>query len=365
MDQKPSNGLREEAKDPSLQDPASNFNLIAKLMAMSMSGDTLFPNKNSINLLSNEKELKLFQALQSIQKEQYVKKELESINFDIDFGSFEVQRKFYLKYIVIKQPEISNEAEKSKKLKVQIILKDQKPIHLTRIRLDELLSKFRKIYATFCEVKCFLKETSTRLFDEIFDFDGFLRVEEELPERLIVESSHTRFNVRWQRELFDEGDNLYMNDDMSDPVLTEEFYRTNLLALVKVGTIGVIRSVTGVFDVSDEKLVGIFIKDHIELFEFFLKNVKINHANKVLPRDDFSSNFRDHLTEQLKSEEVEIFELSSDHNNLLPVFRTQGQTSPPKKEDSNRQSPILQNKPEPEPVPDRVEDQAKQKTKKS
>lgn len=56
------------------------------------------------------------------------------------------------------------------------------------------------IYRSFCVVKTFLNSEIISKFDEIFDFEIFLIIEDELKESISFEENFKGFELNWKLE---------------------------------------------------------------------------------------------------------------------------------------------------------------------
>ena len=57
--------------------------------------------------------------------------------------------------------------------------------------------KFRGIYKSYCELQSFLNELGIKDFDDRFDFEIFLIIEEEVTETLKIIENFNTFEIVW------------------------------------------------------------------------------------------------------------------------------------------------------------------------
>ena len=230
-------------------------------------------NQDLFEFKLSQFDLKLVNSIFS-RRDEDLNKELKEIEFDIDFGSYEFQKKFYSKYVLIKQKNFIKEECKSKYLKIKVNLTNSNYIEFTQSRLSELLTKFRKIYYSYCSLKSFLSEMANNKFDERFDFEIFIIIEEEVKEKMVIQETYNSFDIKWKS--YDFLLNLDSeNPDLIDPILDKTYIRSFILSLFKLNIFSTVKTITGVFDLTKEKIAALLMREHLELFEYFLKNQKV------------------------------------------------------------------------------------------
>lgn len=234
----------------------------------------------------NDFDLKLVNSIFS-RRDDDINRELKNLSFDIDFGIYDFQRKFYARYVLLRYEDGMSETDKANNLEIKVSLSNSNHIYLTRSRLDSYLTKFRKIFASYCQTRSFLSEKATQKFDERFDFEIFLIIEEEVNEYLVVEESFNTFNVKWRNTDNKKQPNLKMVDDINDPILTEDYFKSYLVSLFKNNMFTAVKTVTGIMDLSNEKVAAIMIRDHHELFEYFLKNQKLMNLGSIATKTNY------------------------------------------------------------------------------
>ena len=234
----------------------------------------------------NDFDLKLVNSIFS-RRDDDINRELKNLSFDIDFGIYDFQRKFYARYVLLKYEDGMSETDKANNLEIKVSLSNSNHIFLTRSRLDCYLTKFRKIFSSYCQVRSFLSEKATQKFDERFDFEIFLIIEEEVNEHLIIEESFNSFTVKWKAVDNKRQPNLKMVDDINDPILTEDYFKSYLVSLFKNNMFTAVKTVTGIMDLSNEKVAAIMIREHHELFEYFLKNQKLMNLGSIATKNNY------------------------------------------------------------------------------
>ncbi len=231
----------------------------------------------------NEFDLKLVNSIFS-RREDDINKELEGIEFDLDFGSYEFQKKFYSKYVLMKHKDYKDESDKEAFLEVKVSLTNSNAIFITRKAMAGLLTKFRRIYDSYCKIKSFLSEKGNKKFDERFDFEIFAIIEDEVKEKLVIEENFNSFDIKWapyEDSSILTQKNLNNSEDLIDPILNEEYLRSYLVSLFKSNMYTTIKTITGIYDLSNEKIAAIMIREHLELFEYFLKNQKVMRLSSI------------------------------------------------------------------------------------
>lgn len=234
----------------------------------------------------NDFDLKLVNSIFS-RRDDDINRELKNLSFDIDFGIYDFQRKFYARYVLLRYEDGMSETDKANNLEIKVSLSNSNHIYLTRSRLDLYLTKFRKIFASYCQIRSFLSEKATQKFDERFDFEIFLIIEEEVNEYLVIEESFNSFSVKWKSQDNKRQPNLKMVDDINDPILTEDYFKSYLISLFKSNMFTAVKTVTGIMDLSNEKVSAIMIRDHHELFEYFLKNQKLMNLGSIATKTNY------------------------------------------------------------------------------
>ena len=219
-------------------------------------------------------------------REEDINIELEGIDFDIDFGCFEIQKKFYAKYIVIKNRDYEDERDKEKFLKVQVNLDSNTHLYLTQQELSDKLTKFRLIYEQSTRVKSFLVDQAISFFNEKFKFEIFLLVEEELPFDLQIENDYNEFKVYFQEGKNDENDN---SDDLIEPICKQNFLKNYINSCFKKSLYAVVKTVTNSPDISQEKINEAYLKKYHAFFEYLLKNKSLVEDGKSakIPNFDY------------------------------------------------------------------------------
>ena len=220
-------------------------------------------------------------------REDDINKELNNIEFEIDFGTYDFQKKFFSKYILIKHKDYYSEEEKARYLEVKVNFSNSNFIFITKERMGELLSKFRKIYKSFCNIKSFLNDTAIRKFDERFDFEMFAIIEDEVNEKLKIEENFNSFEIKWEPNeffgIYSKEDDLNNSDDIIEPNPQDDYLKKYAIGLFKKNIYSTIKTITGIFDLSNDKIIALIIREHKDLFEYFLKNkklLKLEEANK-------------------------------------------------------------------------------------
>ena len=212
-------------------------------------------------------------------REDDINKELNNIEFEIDFGTYDFQKKFFAKYILIKHKEYFSEEEKSKYLEIKVNLSNTNFIFITKHRMGELLSKFRKVYKSFCNIKSFLNENAIKKFNERFDFEIFCIIEEDIHEKLKIEENFNSFEIKWQKNeffgIYDKNENLNNSSEIIEPEPQDDYLKKYVIALFKKNIFSTIKTITGIFDLSNDKIIALVIRENKALFEYYLKNQKI------------------------------------------------------------------------------------------
>lgn len=260
---------------------AENFSfqsglLLSQILMMNQEGGSKSKKNvlDNLNTSLNEKELKFLQNLWTLQREEEIRSSLRNVSFEIDFGSINFQTKFFTKYVMMRHRDYHLEGDKSRNLVIKMSLVKQHTIDLTREKLDNFLSKFRVIYKSFNEVRSFLSDLAIKTFEERFDFEIFLAIEDEYQESIEFDTLSTPFRIKW---MMDNKEVPYsaMQEDSRDKQLSEEEYRSYLLGILRPGLFAAVRTVTGIDDISNEKIAGFYFLLHKELFEFFAKSMRV------------------------------------------------------------------------------------------
>lgn len=84
----------------------------------------------------------------------------------------------------MKYRESHLESEKAEKLKVKFTLLNHNVYQVTKNLMVKYLVKFREIYKSYCELQPFLSDLGLKDFDERFDFEIFVIIEEEMTDSL-------------------------------------------------------------------------------------------------------------------------------------------------------------------------------------
>ena len=125
-------------------------------------------------------------------------KKLQNIDFEIDYGCFEFQRKFYQKYVLIKYKPSHSEIEKAKNLKVNVVLNNQNSYKITKSQMNSSLKDFRTIYQSYCQLQSYITSSARKDFDGKFYFESFLKVQKMFPENFEVIEDFNDFSISWR-----------------------------------------------------------------------------------------------------------------------------------------------------------------------
>lgn len=196
----------------------------------------------------------------------------EGCGLEIDFGSQDFQRLFFARYLLVRSSEFPDEHSKSQNVRIKMLARER-TVELTRSRLDSLLTHFRKIYRSFCDVKSFMAEAGRACFDRAFHFETFLLLEESFPFVLLVKPA---------------GDALVVEASpyahrQPDPVpLDQNSLRLFLFALFNQSLFATFQASFPSTELSQARAIQTLARGHLELFDFLLKV-------KVLPQNGFGS----------------------------------------------------------------------------
>lgn len=235
----------------------------------------------------NDFDLKIVNSIFSRRSDD-IDRELKDVQLDIDFGIYDFQRKFYARYVLLKYGDGMSETDKAKNLKIKVKINKENSVHLTRTKLDSYLTNFRKIFNSFCQIRSFLTNEANQKFDEFFDFEVYLIIEEDAKERMVIKENFNSLEVVWESE-----DSESKTDDF-DNKLNKDYYKSYLVSLFKNNIFTAIKTITGIMDLSNEKVVAILTKNHRELFEYLLKNQKLAQ-NKFMNNKNQYQKWRNNL----------------------------------------------------------------------
>lgn len=202
--------------------------------------------------------------------------ENEAFELDIDFGSQDFQKRFYMKFVTLKEPNESSEYSKINDLKVRVTLKDSRYVFLSRAQLDSLLHKFKRIHGSFLKLKKFLTPETTQFFFMIFDFEQFLMIISSLHQELVLIDIDKGFQLEWKTytseniTVFD-GDNkpmkYFSSRNVDDKKTIREYFRVESFSLIKKQLENQI--------VEDDELVCVQLRCHGDFFEFLMKGERL------------------------------------------------------------------------------------------
>ena len=201
--------------------------------------------------------------------------ELNNLELDIDFGTYDFQRKFYSKYILISQSKVRNETEKSEQIKIKVQISDQNTIKITRARLDILISEFKQIYTSFCKLRCFLTSHCLKNFDSIFEFSDFALMQEVVFESFELVEHDCDFEIKWKRHKISE---FYVPDIN---YTEQSFYKNVIFGYFKRNIFDAFQSLIDGESVTDEKILAYIIRQHHCFFEYMLKYEKQNKEGQL------------------------------------------------------------------------------------
>lgn len=201
--------------------------------------------------------------------------EMKNYELDIDFGTYEFQRKFYAKYILVNNYRVQSELEKSEQVKIKVVISDQNRVFLTRSRMDALLSEFKQIYRSFCKLKGFLTQSCLQKFDSIFEFFDFVLMQEIVLETFEIKENENDFEIKWKKQ---EVSKYFQK---SDEFIDQDFFKDLLISYFRQNVFESIKKITDSEGITDQKILAFLIKQHNAFFEYMLKYEKQNKETEV------------------------------------------------------------------------------------
>lgn len=194
--------------------------------------------------------------------------EMKNYELDIDFGTYNFQRKFYSKYILMNSPKVQNELEKSEKVKIKMVISDQNILYLTRSRMDTLLSEFKRIYQSFCKLKGFLTIQCIQKFDSIFEFSDYALMQELILESFELKETEASFEIRWKKQEISK----YFKQN--EEVLDQSFFKEMVSSYFSQNIYETFRTILELPDLSNDKILAFIMRENHCFFEYMLKYEK-------------------------------------------------------------------------------------------
>lgn len=196
----------------------------------------------------------------------------DNFELDLDYGIQEFQKKFYMKFVTLKEPNENSEYSKISSLKVRVTLEKGQHVFLSRGQLDNLLHRFKKVYSSFMKLKKFLVSDVCKFFFSVFNFDEFLLIHSSLNQDLVLVEVAKGFDVCWKPCVTNC---LTVFGDDNQPIrflVPRNFdFKVTILEYFKQESFTFIKSQFGNEVVEDDELVAVQLRCHVECFEFLMK----------------------------------------------------------------------------------------------
>lgn len=196
----------------------------------------------------------------------------QNFELDIDYGIQEFQKKFYAKFVALREPDELNEMSKIERFKVRVSIKDDLHVFITRRQMDHLLHKFKRVHLASLRLRNFLTHKAISFFYKVFNFDDFLILNSCFPMELLILDTGDSFDVKWKPTAMESvlvyGANnkqirVAQKKEIDCKQTMKEYWRPE--------SFEVVRKYTSLTESNDEMLIYFQAKTLIEFFEFMLK----------------------------------------------------------------------------------------------
>lgn len=179
-----------------------------------------------------------------------------NLEMERDISLVQFMNTFYKKYSHIYYSE--QEKEKAAKLRIRVKLGDGVQIYLTRNELDENLTRYRHIYASFCTLKKHINKTETIAFEQDFNISTYFQTRLDCDERMSFESAP--FKVVWMD--MNTGSKLRTDDNGTSYVRGNIFNST---------TISIFKDIHDK-ELGDDIIVSFLCRKHCFFIEFMIRH---------------------------------------------------------------------------------------------